>query len=67
MIAQVFVGGSFAQLAIVAIIIAAVVAIAVVVIRQMGITVPAWFLNVLWIVAAAVIGIVAIRWLMAMA
>jgi uncharacterized protein (DUF983 family) len=55
-------GWGFAELAIAVIIIAGIVAIAwVILVKAMGITPPPWFVNVLWIVLAVFVGILAIR------
>lgn len=53
--------GSIAGIAILLVVIAAVVGIVIVGARAAGIAIPAWFLTVLYIVAAAVVCIIAIR------
>lgn len=55
---------SIGQWVIIAIVIAAVIGIGVVVIRQMGVTLPAWLIQIFWILLAAFVGIVAIRFLL---
>ena len=62
----------FAQLAtsytliqwiIIAIVFAGIIGIALVVIRQAGIAIPGWVINILWIVLAVVVAVVAIKFL----
>jgi hypothetical protein len=55
---------TIAEWAILLIIVCAVVGIAVVVIKQTGVVIPAFVWTILWIVLAAALGIVAIRFLM---
>lgn len=55
---------SIGQIAIAIVIIAAIVAVVIVVVKQMGIAIPGWFLTILWILLAAVIGVFAVRFLM---
>jgi hypothetical protein len=50
--------------AIVLIFVAAVVAICITIINWRGVTIPAPIVNILWIVLAAVVGILAIRFLL---
>lgn len=57
-------GYSVAQIAVIIIIIAAIVAITFVILRQMGINPPAWLITIMWIILAAVVGIFAIRLLL---
>jgi hypothetical protein len=52
------------RLAIYLIVIAAIAGIVVVVLNQMGITIPPAVVKVMWIIAAAVLGIIAIRFLL---
>lgn len=52
---------SLAALAIWLIVIAAIVAVVVVVLRQLGVSIPPFVVTILWIVAAAVLGVLAIR------
>lgn len=59
-------GLSLVQLAIAVIFIAAVVAIVFVAVRAMGLAIPAWLIQVFWIVIAAFVCIAAIRLLMSM-
>lgn len=61
MIAQALAGYSIAHLAMMAIIVAAVVAIAVIVIQRMGVPIPPWVIQILWVIALAVLGILAIK------
>ena len=46
------------------ILIAACVAIALIAIRAMGIDVPSWVIQILWVVVIAVVAIAAIRFLL---
>lgn len=55
---------SFGDLAITVVIAVAVIALVYIALRQFGIAVPAWFVNVLCVVIVAVVIIVAIRFLM---
>jgi hypothetical protein len=52
---------SLVQIAIAIVIIAAVVALVYVALRQFGVTIPAWFQTVLWIVVVAIVVIIAIK------
>lgn len=54
-------GYSIAQLAILVVVIAAIAGLVLVGIRQFGISIPAWFQQVVWIVIAAFVIIIAIR------
>jgi hypothetical protein len=53
--------GGLVHLIIVIIVICAVIGIALIITRQAGITIPSWIIQILWIILAVVIGIVAIR------
>ncbi len=64
LLAQAVFAGNVGHLLIVALVVAGVIGIALVVARQAGITVPPWLVQVLWIVLAVVVGVVAIRFLM---
>jgi len=55
------IGYSLIHILIVIIVVAACVGIAMVVLRQAGITVPAFIITIGWIVLAAAVGILAIR------
>ena len=59
-------GWGFGELAIAIIVIAAVVGIVYVALKQFGVTIPQWFVHVIWIVVCAFVCILAIRILMAM-
>lgn len=48
------------------IIVCGVIGIAVVVIRQTGVTIPPWMIQILWIIVVVVFGIFAIRLLMSL-
>lgn len=55
-------GMSFVDLAILIIIVAGICAIVyVVLVKAMGVQIPSWFINILWIVLAVFVGIVAIK------
>ena len=57
------IGYSLPQLAIRLIIACAVVGIAFVVIQRTGVQIPPWIITIFWIVAAALVGIWAIKFL----
>lgn len=59
-------GWSAGQLAIAIVVIAAVVALVWVALRQFGIAVPGWVQQVLWICVVAVVVIFAIRFVMSL-
>jgi len=62
MIAQVIVGGySIVNLLILAIVVAAVIGITVIIVRQMGVPIPDWIVKIFWIVVAVLVGIFAIK------
>jgi len=54
-------GYSIAQLAIAIVIIAAVVALMFVALKQFGIAIPGWVIQIFWILVVAVVVILAIR------
>lgn len=54
------------QWIVIAIVIAGVIGIALIVARQAGIAIPAWIFQIFWIVLACVVGIVAIRYIVAL-
>lgn len=56
-----FGGYSLIQLAIFLMVIAGIVGVVFVVIRQAGITIPPFVLTILWIIFAVVLGVVAIK------
>jgi hypothetical protein len=69
LLAAVVVGGgdySLGQIAIAIVIIAAVVALVYVALRQFGIQIPAWVQQVFWIVVVAFVVIVAIKFVLSM-
>lgn len=66
LIAQVVASYSLIQMLILAIIVAGVVGIAFVAMRQMGVTVPPWFAQIAWIVVVVVVAIFAIKALLSM-
>lgn len=55
---------SIPQIVIAFIVIAAVVAIMYVALRQFGIAIPPWVIQIFWIVVVAVVAIVAIKFLL---
>jgi len=62
LLAQAAFGGySLIQLAIFIIVVAGVVAIVVVILKQLGVTIPPWLIAILWIVLAVIVGIFAIK------
>jgi hypothetical protein len=65
-IAQVAAGYSLASIAITVVIIAAVVALVYIALRQFGITIPAWVAQVFWVLIVAFVVILAIRLVMSM-
>jgi ethanolamine transporter EutH len=56
-------GWSLVDLAIAVVVLAAVVALVYVALRQFGIAIPAWFQQVVWIVIVAVVVVVAIKFI----
>lgn len=56
----------FGEIVIFVVIAAAIIGILYVVTRQMGVTIPGWAVQVFWIVVAACVGIVAIRFLLSL-
>ena len=52
---------SFGELAIAVVVFIAIVALVMVFVRQSGVAIPAWLINVFWIVVAAVVVIGAIK------
>lgn len=61
MLAAVLAGWGLVDLAIAIVIVAAVVALVWVGVRAMGVSIPGWVQQVLWIVAIAVVVVVAIK------
>jgi hypothetical protein len=53
--------------AIIGIIIAAIVAVVYVILNRMGIQIPSWVVTLFWIIVAAVVGILVVRFLMSLA
>jgi hypothetical protein len=56
----------FGQIAVAIIIVLAVIAVVYVITRAMGVTIPAWLLQVIGIVIMAAVGILAIRFLLSL-
>lgn len=63
LLAQAVAGYGLIQWLIVAIVVAAIIGVVFVVIRQTGIVIPPFIISIFWILLAAVVGIVAIRFL----
>lgn len=59
-------GWSIGELAIALVIVAAVVALVYIAFRQFGITIPAWVVQVFWVIVVAFVVIFAIRLVMSM-
>ncbi len=67
LLAQVLAGGwTVVNIAILIVVIAAVVALVYVALRQFGVVVPQWFIQVLWILITAFVIILAIKLVAAM-
>lgn len=56
-----FFGLTFVQLLILIVVIAACVALVSIALKKFGITIPPWFVQVVWIVVVALVVIVAIK------
>jgi hypothetical protein len=56
-------GYSVAQIAIAIVVIAAIVALVYIALRQFGVAIPAWVVNVFWVLAVACVVIMAIRFI----
>lgn len=56
---------TIAHWAVILIVVCGIIGIALVVIRQAGITIPGFIITILWIILAVVIGIAAIHFIMA--
>ncbi len=59
-------GWGIGEFVIAIIIVAAIVAVLFIALRQFGITIPAWVIQVFWVLVAAVVCIVAIRFLLSL-
>lgn len=55
--------GSVVQILILAIVVAGVIGVALVIFNRLGVAVPDWIMQVIWIVLAVVIGVMAIRFI----
>ena len=62
-LAQIVAGYSIPQFMIILIVACAVIGIAMIAIRQTGIQIPPWVIQILWIVLVAIVAVVAIRFL----
>lgn len=60
-IAQFAAQGSILYYLIIVVVIAAVIGIVLVALRQFGVSIPPWFVQIAWIVAVAVVAIIAIK------
>ncbi len=58
--------GSIGYYAIAIILIAAIIGVVIVITKQMGVAIPPFIITILWIILAAVIGIVAIKFLLSL-
>ncbi len=56
--------GSIGQLVLVLIVVAAIIAVLMVILHQTGVVIPPFIITILWIVLAAVIGCVAVKFLL---
>jgi hypothetical protein len=65
-IAQIAGGYSIGQIAIAVVIVAAVVALVVIALRQFGIAIPPWVVQVFWVIVVAFIVICAIKLVLSM-
>jgi len=52
---------------VIVIIVAAVIGVMYVILGQMGVAIPPWLVKIFWILVAAVVGIVAIKFLLSLA
>lgn len=66
MFAQLLRAWSIGDIAIAVVVIAAIVALVYVALRQFGVSIPAWVIQILWIIAVAFVVIFAIRLVMSM-
>lgn len=57
---------SIGEMAVAAIVLAAVVAIVVIIVKAMGLAIPPWAVTVFWIVLLAIVGILAIRFVLSL-
>jgi len=61
LMAQVVGGYSLFQLAIFIVVVAGLVAVVVIILKQLGVTVPAWLQAILWVILVVIVGIFAIK------
>lgn len=61
-----WVGWGFAEFIIAIVILAAIVAVMYVALRQFGVGIPPWVIQIFWILVVAVVAILAIRFLMSL-
>jgi hypothetical protein len=57
---------TFGELAVAIIIAIAIIAVVVVFTRAAGVSIPGWLVQILWIVLAAVVAIIAVRFLLSL-
>jgi len=61
LLAQVVGGYSLFQLAIFIVVVAGLVAVVVIILKQLGVTVPQWLQAILWVILVVIVGIFAIK------
>jgi hypothetical protein len=67
LLAQAALGGySMVQLGVIVIVVAAVIGIVYVILRQMGVMIPPFIVQIMWILLAAFVGILALYFLVSM-
>ncbi len=59
-------GYTFGEIAIAIIIIAAVVAVVYIALRQFGVAIPPWVIQIFWVMCVAVVAILAVRFLLSL-
>lgn len=65
-LAQFVVAGGLGYWLILAIVVAGLIAIAVVVLKQLGVSFPPWVIQIFWIVLTVIVGVVALKILISM-
>lgn len=63
-LAQTLSGLSIAQWAIIILVAAGIIAIVAIVLRQLNVAVPAFIIQILWVLLAVIIGVLAIKFLL---
>lgn len=64
LVAQAGLAGTIGHWLIIGLVVAAIIGIAYIVLRQTGVAVPPWAIQILWIVVAVFVGVIAIRFLL---